>query len=149
MRQRYKAYITPTFNQDKVISTHSASFKKYIDWIFPQWMSYAKTGKRVPLQENFSQLILAISFEALFGLKEIPKDLNLIEVFNNLTYSAANIGDSTKSEKDIEMEKFMYMKSFITDMVKLFWEHEGERTEKTCFLDYLKQMILTLFLLRL
>lgn len=138
--ERNRVYVHPNFKQDNVLKLHKEAIQDTITKSFEEWTGYAENNEVFSLQKSFSRMVMVVMFRVLFGLKDLSK-YDLDEIFVYLSYSSANVGDQTKKNQEIELEKFMWVRNVIRDLCKEYYKMRDADPEgpKCCYLDFVRE----------
>jgi len=132
MRERYKTYVTPSFNQDQVYNVHSKVLTKVIAKNLKEWEEYARTGENVAIIDTFAKMVLEVIIEVMYGHEGIPKGYTAKQIYQGFT-SPSKVG----TKDDSAEENMKLIKNLLTDLLKIYKQNYKEGQEKKCFVDFL------------
>lgn len=134
MRERYKTYVTPTFNQDQVYNVHSKILTSVIAKNLKEWTELSKKGVDISIIDTFAKMVLEVIIEVMYGHQGIPQGYTAKQIYQGFT-SPSKVG--TKDNKG--EENLILVKRLLSDLLEAYKQRVKLGQEKKYFVDFLLQ----------
>lgn len=138
--ERNRVYVHPTFQPENVLRLHQKAIEDSITLSYDSWNELAESGEAFSLQKVFARMIIRIMIRVLFGVEDLSK-YDIDEIHEAQTYSSANVGDQSKEKKEIELEKFYWVRGQLRELTKDYYKIREANPDgpKICYLDFVRE----------